>query len=253
MTTVSYLISVTTSQNDAEVTLAILNLAGKGQAFYGQTDDSGSTDLWIIPDSRKNRQELTTHLQAVPAIRSVSIVPLSKPIKEAEFAEVRELFAEIGWDASDVTDQELSSFINDKLEGKYTYYIDHDPRKNGKVPAKIRVRPLTQHPHFSPDWLKKSDDAKDDIEDRELKIDDIEIREVTITRQVANEPPPPPPPPPHGLHKMTDEQIRQWMRKKDSRPLKNEDIDVKRTPEEILITIKFGGQTERIGYGLGTF
>jgi ribosomal protein S3 len=73
-----------------------------------------------------------------------------------------------------------------------------------------------------------------------------------MVHQIAVEPspPPPPPPPPHNLHQMTDAQIRQWIRKRVSHRLKNEDIEVKRTSEEILITIKLGEQTETIGYRL---
>jgi hypothetical protein len=250
MTTVSYLMSVTTSQNDVEVTLAILNIAGMGQAFYGERDSTGGTDLWIIPQSKKSSQEVTTQLQAVPAIHSVSVVPVSKPVKETELTEVRELFVGIGWDASSVTDEELSLFINAKLQGQYTYYIDHDKKKKGKEPVKIRIRPSEEHPHFSPDWLKKNDYTEDDVQNRVLTIDDIEIRTVTIVHQIAVEPPPPPPRPPHNLHQMTDAQIRQWIRKRVSHRLKNEDIEVQRTSEEIFITIKLDEQTETIGYRL---
>lgn len=246
MTTASYLMSITTSQKNVEVILAILNIAGMGQAFYGENDGTVGTDLWIIPKSKKSTQEVTTQLQAVPAIRSVSVVQLSKPVKETELVEVRELFAGIGWDASSVTDEELSLFINAKLQGQYTYYIDHDQKKKGKEPAKIRIRPAQEHPYFSPDMLKESDYTKDD--DRELTIDDIEIRTVTMVDQIAE--PPPPPHPPHNLHQMTDGQIKQWIRKKVSYCPKNEDIKVKRTSEEILITIKHDEQTETIGYRL---
>ncbi len=243
--------SITTSLKNVEVILAILNIAGKGQAFYGENDGTVGTDLWIIPKSKKSRQEVTRQLQAVPAIRSVSVVQLSKPVKETELVEVRELFAGIGWDASSVTDEELSLFINAKLQGQYTYHIDHDQKKKGKEPAKIRIRPAQEHPYFSPDMLKESDYTKDD--DTELTIDDIEIRTVTIVDQIAIEPPSPPSPPPrppHNLHQMTDTQIKQWIRKRFSHCPKNEDIEVKRTSEEILITIKLGEQTETIGYRL---
>ena len=200
MTTASYLMSITTSQKNVEVILAILNIAGMGQAFYGEDDGTVGTDLWIIPKSKKSRKEVTTQLQAVPAIRSVSVVQLSKPIKEAELVEVRELFAGIGWDASSVTDEELSLFINAKLQGQYTYYIDHDQKKKGKEPAKIHIRPAQEHPYFSPDMLLESDYTEDNAQDRELTIDDMEIRTVTIVDQIEVELPPPPPPPPHNLH-----------------------------------------------------
>jgi hypothetical protein len=246
MTTASYLMYIATSQKNVEVIMAILNIAGMGQAFYGENDGSVGTDLWIIPKSKKSRQEVITQLQAVPAIRSVSVVQLSKPVKETELVEVRELFAGIGWDVSSVTDEELSLFINAKLQGQYTYYIAHDQKKKGKEPAKIRIKPAQEHPHFSPNMLKESDYTKDD--DRELTIGDLKIRTVTMVDQIAVEPPSAPPRPPRNLHQMTDAQIKQWIRKRVSHCPKNEDIQVKRTFEEIFITIKLGEQTETIGY-----
>jgi hypothetical protein len=67
---------------------------------------------------------------------------------------------------------------------------------------------------------------------------------------VEVEPPPPPMPPPKDLYQMTDAQITQWMRKNDSRNLKDKDIEVKRAFEEILITIKLDEQTETFIYKL---
>ena len=69
------------------------------------------------------------------------------------------------------------------------------------------------------------------------------------TEEVEVEPPPPLPPP-KDLHFMTDAQITQWMQKNDSRNLKDEDIEVKRTSKEILITINLDEQTETFVYKL---
>ena len=242
--------TVSTSQKDVEVILAILNIAGMGQAIYGENDSTGWTDLWIIPQSKKSKHEVTTQLLAVPAIRRVSVVRLSKPVKEIELSEVRELFAGIGWDASSVTDKELSLFVNAKIQGQYTYYIDHDETKKGKEPVKIRIRPAQEHPHFSPEMLKKSYYPEDDAEDRVFTIDDIKIHEVTILDQITVEPVEEPPPPPHNLNQMTDAQIKQWIRKRVSHHPKDEDIEIKRTSEEILITMKLDEHIETIGYRL---
>jgi hypothetical protein len=250
MKTVSYLMTVSTSQKDVEVMLAILNIAGMGQAFYGESDGTGCTDLWIIPQSKKSKREMTTQLLAVAAIRKVSVVRLSRPVKEIELPEVRELFAGIGWDASNVTDKELSLFVNAKLQGEYTYYIDYGEREKGKEPVKIRIRPAQEHPHFSPDMLKKSDYTKDNAQDRVFTIDDIKIHTVTMVDRRPAEATSPPPCPPRNLHQMTDAQIKQWIRTKVSHRPKNEDIEVKRTSEEILITIKLGEYIETIGYRL---
>ena len=106
--------------------LAVLNIAGSGQAFHGFSNGVVSTDLSIIPKGKRNKQEVLIQLQAIPAIRSVSVVALSNPVNEKELKEVRELFAGIGWDACSVTNENLSLFINAKLQRQYTYYVDYD-------------------------------------------------------------------------------------------------------------------------------
>lgn len=203
MTTVSYLMSVTSSQKGAEVFLAILNIAGRGHAFHGSSNGAVSKDLWIIPKGNKNKQEVIKQLQAIPAILSVSVVALSKPVRETELAEVRELFAGFGWDASSVTDDELSLFINAKLQGQYTYFIDYDFEKARTESVKIHVKPIEEHPHFSPDWLKKSIHVKEEMADRELTIDDIKISSVEI--EEIEEEIETPPPPASDQQQMTDE------------------------------------------------
>lgn len=179
MTTTGYLMIVTTSKQDTEILLAILNTAERGQAIYSISNESIKKELWIIPKRKKNKQEIIAQLNKVPGIFSISIVGLSKTLKETELLEVRELFNSIGWDASDVTDNDLSRFINAKLQGQYTYFVDYDHKKIGKQLLKIYIKPIEEHPDFSPDWLVK-DDHKEDIPDRELTSDDIEIRQGII-------------------------------------------------------------------------
>jgi hypothetical protein len=190
MTPASYLMLITASKMDAEVTLAILNTAGRGQAFHGFSNGAVNTGLWIIPKAKGNKQEVITQLQAIAAIKSVSIVTLSKPVDENKLAEVRDLFAQLGWDTSNVTNDALSLFINAKLQGQYKYYIDYEHREKGQV--KIQIKLLEEHPHFSPDWLKATGDKQDGAQDKELTIDDIEIRSVVIEAIEEDEPPPPP-------------------------------------------------------------
>lgn len=197
MTSVSYLILATISQKDVEDVegvLAILNIAGRGQAFLGSSSGNVSTNLWIIPKDRRNKQDVTTMLQAIPSIRSVSVVTLSNPAREQELVKVRHLFTRLGLDASDVTDDALSLFINAKLKGLYTYYIHYD--NIGKEPVKIQVRPIKEHPHFSPDWLKARNRLEDEMSDKEFTIDDIEIRSVVLEKMDEIEEIEPPPPPP---------------------------------------------------------
>ena len=192
----SYIMTVATSQTGVEVFLAIKNIAGTGYAQYGRSGEFGSVELWIVPKSKKSREELLTQLQAVPFIQQVSVVKLRKPVTITELLEVRGLFNSLGWDTSDVRDEELSLFLNAKLQGKYTYMIDFEHEK-GHAAEKIRIIRAEEHPHFSPKWLA-NDDYVEEILDKELTIDDLEIRSVVVELGVEEEAPPPPPSPTGG-------------------------------------------------------
>jgi hypothetical protein len=192
MTAVSYLIAIITTQRSLEVTLALQHIAGSGQAFHGFSNGTVSTDLWIIPKGKTNRQKVITQLQAIPTIQSISIVALSNPVKEMELTEVRELFAQVGWDTNSVTDEALSLFINAKLQGQYTYYIDYNPLE--KAPIRIQIKPIQEHPHFSPDWLQSAVATEGEEQDREFTEDDTVIHSVVVTETIEEEIEPPPPP-----------------------------------------------------------
>jgi len=186
----SYIMTVATSKTGVEVFLAIRNIAGTGRAEYGRSGDFGNVEMWIVPKSKKSKEELITQLRAVPFIQQVSVVTLSKPVTNNELLEVRELFNSLGWDTSDVKDEKLSLFLNAKLQGKYTYMIDFEHEK-GRTTEKVRIIRADEHPHFSPEWLI-NDEHEEEILDRELTIDDLEIRSVVV-EQIVEAPPPPPP------------------------------------------------------------
>jgi hypothetical protein len=187
----SYLIAITTASNHVEVMVAVWNIAGKGKMICVVSNGSLSTDLWIIPKGRRNREEVLAQLQATPAIHSVSVVALSNPVRNEELWGVRELFGQIGWNTSDVTDEMLSLFLNVKLRGEYSYYIDYDPRE--RAPRKILIKRIEDHPGFSPDWLKATQFTEKEAPDKEYTIDDFKISSVTL-KPIKHRTPAPPPP-----------------------------------------------------------
>ena len=251
MRPIGYIISISTSQSNIEDLLTVLKITGQGQLLLGTSTEAQHTNLYAIPAGKKSEQELATQLQAVPAFSKVQVVALSKSIKKTELSEVRKIFSDLNWDASSVSDDKLSSFIVSKLKGQYTYYIDVDHKRIGKRPVKMSIKRLEEHTQFSPDWLKISDRKKNEMQDGKQTHDDIETGIVLIKSEgVEVEPPPPPSPPPEDLHQMTDAQIILWMQKNDSRNLKDEEIEVKRSSEEIFITINLDEQTETFIYKL---
>lgn len=247
MTPVGYMISVTTSALNLQVFRAILNIAGSGEMFFGSTTEDTGSHLFVVRENKKSTRELTAQLQAVPGISKVVVVALSQPVTEIELSKVRDLFAGLDWDASGVTDDLLSLFIDDKLRGQYTYYIDLGHQKNSGGTIPMHIKPLEEHPQFSPDWLKATGGTKEKRQDEEQLIDDIETSELMIEMEEEEEPEPPPPPP-KNLDQMTDTQIRDWLRKHDRRILSDEDIEIKRNSEEIFIKIIIDGEEETMIY-----
>jgi hypothetical protein len=195
MTSISYLLSITTSSQETEVILAILNTAGRGHALFGTSNEVVSKTLWFIPKGRKNKEEVTIQLKAIPAIQQVSVVALSQPLGSTELAEIRELFNDFNLDAKDVSDDELSLFIDSKIQGKYSYYIDFDHKNTRWEKAKIHIKRLEDHPQFSPDWVKRENSITESDMERDLSMDDIEVHTISFESSGEEEIEPPPPPP----------------------------------------------------------
>lgn len=212
MTPVSYIISVTfpqpasSSQNHTEVLLAILNKAGRGQSFYGfGSDGCDYLELWIIPKGKKTRQDVLTELQAVPAIHTVDIVALSKPVKETELLELRMLFTKLGWDVNSVTNEELLLFLDDIVQLKFNHYLEVDDMRRSVTPAKMQIKSWKDHPDFSPDWLVEQEPIEEEMPDRDLTVDDIEVISITEVRSINLDFEDPPPTPPAAPDKGPDQ------------------------------------------------
>jgi hypothetical protein len=69
--------------------------------------------------------------------------------------------------------------------------IDFEHLK-GWTTQKVRIIRAEEHRHFSPDWLVNSD-HEEEILDKELIADDLEMRSVVVEEIVEVEPPPPRP------------------------------------------------------------
>jgi hypothetical protein len=247
MAPVGYLICVSTVQSDREVILSIRNIAGLGQPFFGSSGSTGNIDLWIIPNGKANREEVLTKLRDVAAIRHVSIVALSNPVTVIEIGELREmLLKEVGWDSSSVTDDEMALFLNSKLQWHDKYYIDYDHKEYGKSPVKIQIKLVTDHPNFSPEWIKRSRPTEVKMPDRELTLDDFKTETIEHVEMVEVKAPPSPPP---YLAQMKDEEIKQWCKKNIDVELKDENIVIARNSEEVIIDITFDDQQRKIRFG----
>ena len=232
-------------QSEAEAVLSVLKIVGSGQVFFGSGDGLVTTNLMAIPANGKSTKELTAQLEAVSVIRSVFVIAISDPISQAELSGVRNLFASVNRDTSDIGDEQLTLYIASKLRNEYTYYLDIAQRRNEKGLFNVRIKRLEEHPEFTPDWISDATTKKRKRQYAKHPFEEIETGHVVLK---SKEYPVPPPPPPGKLNEMTDAQIRNWLRKNDSRNLQDDNIEIRRSSEELRIIIKYDGTAETINY-----
>ncbi|HEY1019516.1 MAG TPA: hypothetical protein VGE25_10975 [Sediminibacterium sp.] len=183
MTQESYILYIEqSSMGDLEVTLSILNIAGIGYSLHGSSSDTGCASLWLIYSGKNNPEEIKKQLEKIPPIKKVTVITISNPMKESEIADLRAVFLKIGWDATAISTEELSMFLNDQLQGQKTHYIDFDHKKMWRHPVKIKIKPLQEHPNFSQDWLQETHFKLQDLTDKEITKDDIKIEIIEVTR-----------------------------------------------------------------------
>jgi len=196
MAPVSYLLSITASRDDKEILLAIFNIAGMGRAIYAEYGNDISKSLWIIPKGKETQLEVEARLLSEPAIQSASVVGLNNQVTESELTDVRRLFTDVGWDTSDVNNDELSIYVNAALKRQYNYYIDFDHKEKVSAPVKIRVKPIQEHPEYSAEWLQQNIHYEEEDEDKVFTFDDFEIVQESFEESIElddeNEMPPPP-------------------------------------------------------------
>jgi hypothetical protein len=169
--TTSYVIRITEARRSKEVLVAIFNIAGAARMQFGY----GDTGLWVLPNSKKSKQEVIEQLQALVDIQSFSVINLSKPVRAEEATKVREVINGFNIDTSRISDDQLCAFLDSIIDGKQTFYVDFVDDPPPKTHAQILIKPVEEHPDFSPEWLEQRSLPEDDETDREYTVDDFEI------------------------------------------------------------------------------
>jgi len=192
MTAGSYLLLITRTTTPANFSRLVINIAGRGQALGGRSNDNIHKELWMIFKGKRDKDEMITQLKTVPGVSDVTAAAVSSPVEQHALKEIRALFASFGWDANGIDDETLTLFIEARLKGEYRYYIDCDHLHNAE-PTPILIKELTAHPLFHPDWLKEPTPRPETSTDGELTDEDIVIEYVNIKEEEYIEDPPPPP------------------------------------------------------------
>ena len=244
MNQADYIILMNSQQSNSEASHSLRKISNV-VLLGGSSNEKMSSDLFLITQTLISKDEITSQLGSIPGIVDTSIVSLSQPVKTDELAQVRKVLGEMTWDASNLTDDELSMYLEDKRKGQWTFYLEPEGRKKENGLTRVRMKRLDEHPQYSAEWLKSSTSkSRSELDKRDL-ADEIEVREITI---VTEEEDFEPPPPPVSLKQMTDVEIREWMFKNDTRIRNPDDITIKRTAEDIQLTILINGDEVTLIY-----
>jgi len=180
----SYLIGVTTNGNEDEsVMLAILNGAGMGQQLAGAGDEIGNATLWFIPRPRGDRESVVERVQALPLVNGCYLAEWTRPVTPAQLEGVRQLFKNIRWDTSGISDAELEAYVNGLAGSNFRYHLDFGSSFGFRGPLKIYV--VESQEALSPEDLQRKTEDDADWPDRELTMDDFEVQEGTFVEVVT--------------------------------------------------------------------
>jgi len=146
----------------------------------------GRTSFWTLPNSKKNGEEVIRLLKAIPHIQSIFLVSLSKPIKPVEVEELRKILNRFSIDTTAITTKQFEVYLESILEEKDIYCIDFKNEPYNGKHIKIFIKPIEQHPDFSPECLLHSLRTKEDIAEREYTVDDFEIEIETFEEYVTD-------------------------------------------------------------------
>lgn len=178
----NYFLVLTKDKLSREAMAAIFNISGYARTLFGY----GPTSLWILPKSKKEKDQAATLLQAVPAILKFGLASLQHPVTNTNVEQVRQVLAEFEFDTTGISDARFVLYLDSVLDGEYDYIIRIPERNEQPYPAKIEIILLKDHPNFSPEWLNEKTDADEDdmdpdyiytADDFEIVSEDIELGE----------------------------------------------------------------------------
>jgi hypothetical protein len=226
----SLLILLELNEHSDELNFTIVNSIGRGY-HYCKVDNVSRTELWMIPTARKEKNEIINQLTAIEAVKNLSLVIIENSTKSTDLPAVRQLFEAYGWDAGSVSDEKLLLYLNSTFQLQSTYYIDFEPGEPGAKSQRIIIKPNKENPGYSArdsEKIKKWMLNEKEIASGSFRnVSAISYHTVEIKKGL----------PLQEVRHLNDVQIRKWILKHDT-DLKNEDIQIERTPGTIKITIK---------------
>jgi hypothetical protein len=238
---VAHVVVITTDAGSINANIELLKLNKDTRGLLGSGDGNTARNFYLIPGNLKTSSELREILKNIKGIHEISIISLSNPITNSELADFRKLLLQGKMDASGVSDDELLKYLHSQLKRDDIYVLHSESQNHLTGVSYLKLKLVS-------DIIKNYKEDPNNVKiERTWYEGDMAFSEITISTTVSVEPPEPPPPPPANFSKMNDAQIKKWYVKYDP-TLKEEDIEIKRTSKEIIITEKRNGSTGTTRY-----
>lgn len=221
-----------------------------------QADDAGRQDLEslfaglqtiVLPDRQKrgypsytcfipaqNSQSadaIVKQLKGVKGIASLSKMPVNAHVRESLLSQLGSKMFSTHVDATAMRDDELQNTVNRQLKEKGFHNISVTVTRNENDVRTLQLHPAEDAPNYSVN----------------LSIDDKGTKMVLQEEKISNSNGPAMSDKPQvDFGSMTDAQVRDYIRREYGKGLRDENIKITRTAEEIAIDIKLSDNKEEL-------
>lgn len=218
---IGYTVSFVAPENNKQVFQKIQSLTGGTQVVADNNIPGFVSYTFFIPTGKATTESLTRELQGINGIHQLSIVPVNTQVKESLASRLSYKIFNKHIDATGVPDDVLQQSIEIQLKNSGLDVNVEIVLKNNH--RSIRLKPAAGSDDFTIDLSIQDGPRKMVIQEEKRTMDT----------------------PPVDMSSMTDAQVRDFIRTKHGAALKDEEIKIKRTEEDVLITIKQNEKEEK--------
>lgn len=172
----SVLLFLELTEYSKEVYCAIVNSIGRGYHFC-KMNSLGRSELWMIPKTEKEKNEIIAELKALKAVKNLYLVMIEEAVKTTDLADVRKLFNMHELDTSGISDVELLLYLNSVFKLENAYRLEFSRMGSGPGPCQVFIKPSKEYPNYSDSAFEKI--KKWMLDEEEILLDNY--RDVTAT------------------------------------------------------------------------
>lgn len=197
----------------------------------GQKPGFLSYTTFIPAQSSRSAAAVLNQLRAVKGLVHLSAMPLQTKVRESLLSQLHSKIFSTHIDAASLSDEEMQNTINRQLKEQGFNHITVSFTRNEKGVRTLQLHPGNEGPNVSID-VSLDDNGT-------TMILQEEKGGTPATTNSTNEPEP-------DFGRMTDAQVRAYVRRRYGRDQGDEAIKVTRTADEIAISIKKSNKQEEI-------